>query len=74
MKGIEKVEGEGLFYKITLKESLTKHLNLFSPCRFLIKNISIVSDGQRSFYLALPLYLEPNHLKGKLVDGFYGSF
>ena len=86
-KSIARIEGAGLFYKITLKDSLInnptfnsllqeyreqiKKANYHSQSyRIFIEDISLLCDGEKNFYLALPLYLEPHHLKNKLATAF----
>ena len=86
-KSIAKIQGTGLFYQITLKESLKNNPTFYSMLqayqqqsgktnnpaesyRIFIEDCSLLCDGEKKIYLALPLYLEPQHLKNKLTKAF----
>ena len=63
---VSNVEGRDFFYKITLKNSIPPT----STSRIFVENASFLTDKKKILYLSLPLYLQLNHLKGKLTKAF----
>ena len=68
-KNIAEVIGSNFFYKIKFKKPLSKlpkTLHNLKLCRIFVDDVSFLTDGDKVIYILLPLYLEPNYVKGKL--------